>query len=191
VHGGSFVERADDGRLFNTAVVLAPDGTLAAHYRKVHLFGFSEGETQVLSAGADVVSVEVGGPGAAMLAGLVTCYDLRFPGLFSALVERGVALLVVPAAWPAARAAHWRLLAQARAVECQSYVVGVNTAGTQAGMRYDGGSVVVDPWGQVVAEAGTGEAVLAAQLDASLVATTRREFPVLADRVAGLDGVPR
>lgn len=187
VHGGSFVERAPDGRLFNTAVLLDPGGRLAARYRKVHLFGFSEGETQVLSAGDDAAWADVAVSEGTVRAGLVTCYDLRFPGLFGRLVDAGVGLMVVPAAWPAARAAHWRLLVQARAVECQCWVVAVNTAGEQAGMRYDGGSLVVDPWGQVVAEAGVGEEVLVADVDLALVARTRAEFPVLADRVAGLD----
>jgi len=86
-------------------------------------------------------------------------------------------------AWPAKRVAHWRLLAQARAVENQSYVVACNTAGTHAGVPMGGGSLVVDPWGQFVAEADTDrEQVLVADLDLDLVAQTRQSFPVLADR---------
>jgi predicted amidohydrolase len=90
--------------------------------------------------------------------------------------------MLLPAAWPARRVAHWRLLAQARAVENQSYVVACNTAGTHAGVPMGGGSIVVDPWGTVLAEAGTDEEVLTVDLDLDLVARTRTSFPILADR---------
>jgi predicted amidohydrolase len=178
VHGGSLVERAADGRLHNTAVLLRPDGSLAATYRKIHLFGFDGGETTVLTPGTDLVTVDVDG----FRAGLATCYDLRFPELFRGLLDRGAELVLLPAAWPSTRVAHWQLLAQARAVEEQAYVVACNTAGQQAGLRMGGRSLVVDPWGAVVAEAGDDEAVVLADLDPGLVARTRAEFPVLGDR---------
>lgn len=180
VHGGSFVERADDG-LHNTAVLLRPDGTLAATYRKIHLFGFDGGETAVLTPGAELVTAEVGG----FTVGLATCYDLRFPEMFRALLDKGAEVFVLPAGWPSPRVAHWRLLAQARAVEEQAYVVACNTAGEQGGVRMGGGSLVVDPWGVVLAEAGGAEEVVVADLDPALVARTRAEFPVLADRRLG------
>jgi predicted amidohydrolase len=91
-----------------------------------------------------------------------------------------VVLLV--AAWPAKRVAHWRLLAQARAVENQCFVVACNTAGTHARVPMGAGSLVVDPWGEILAEAGTAEEVLSVDLDLDLVRTTRASFPVLADR---------
>ena len=144
LHGGSVVERAADGRLFNTSVLLGPDGTLAATYRKIHLFGFSAGETSVLSAGTDVVTTDVDGT----TGGLATCYDLRFPELFRAFVDRGAELVLLPSAWPTPRIAHWSLLTRARAVEDQAYVVAVNGCGDQGGSLALGGrSVVVDPWG--------------------------------------------
>ncbi len=178
VHGGSIVERDDEGRLYNTSLLVGPDGTLLATYRKIHLFGFSAGEPALMTAGTDLVVADIGG----MTVGLATCYDLRFPELFRALLDRGAEAFVVPAAWPAPRVAHWRLLAQARAVEEQAYVIAVNTAGVQAGLAMGGGSVVVDPWGVVVAEAGPDAEVLVADLDPDLVTKTRAEFPVLADR---------
>jgi predicted amidohydrolase len=178
LHGGSMVERADDGRLFNTSLLLRPDGSLAATYRKLHLFGFSGGETTVLSAGSEVVTVDVDGTCVA----LATCYDLRFPELFRTFVDRGAELFLVPAAWPTPRIAHWSLLARARAVEDQAYVVACNGSGEQVGLRMGGRSVVVDPWGTVLAEAGEDEQVLAVELDLALVAKTRADFPVLADR---------
>ena len=174
VHMGSFVERDGTGRLFNTSVLLGPSGEVLTSYRKIHLFGFGEGEPKLMTPGSEVV-VHDG-------LGLATCYDLRFPELFRALVDGGATALVMASAWPAKRVAHWRLLAQARAVENQMYVVACNTAGTHAGVPMGGHSIVVDPWGEVLAEAGDGEEVLTVELDLPSVATTRSSFPVLPDR---------
>jgi len=181
LHGGSFVERAEDGRLFNTSVLFAPDGSLRATYRKVHLFGFTGGETTVLSHGADVVTVDVDGTTAA----LATCYDLRFPELFRAFVDAGAELVLLPSGWPTPRVAHWSLLTRARAVEDQVHVVGVNGCGDQGGVRLAGRSVVVDPWGAVLGEGGDDEEVLVVDIDLASVAKTRADFPVLADRRLG------
>jgi len=174
VHMGSLIERDEAGRLFNTSVLLGPDGGLLTTYRKVHLFGFGEGEPKLMTAGD--------GPVVHGNLGLATCYDLRFPEQFRLLLDAGAEVVLLVAAWPAKRVAHWRLLAQARAVENQSYVVACNTAGTHAGVPMGARSMVVDPWGTVVAEAGDGEQVLVADLDLDVVAATRRSFPVLADR---------
>jgi predicted amidohydrolase len=174
VHMGSIVERDDMGRMFNTSILIGADGELVASYRKIHLFGFGEGEPKVMTPGDQVV---VHGN-----LGLATCYDLRFPELFRLLLDAGAEVMLLPAAWPARRVAHWRLLAQARAVENQAYVVACNTAGTHAGVPMGGGSLVVDPWGTVLAEAGTDEEVLTVDLDLDLVGRTRTSFPILADR---------
>jgi predicted amidohydrolase len=174
VHMGSFVERDETGRLFNTSVLLGPDGGVLSTYRKVHLFGFGEGEPKLMTPGD--------GPVVHDTFGLATCYDLRFPELFRALLDGGAEVVLMPAAWPAKRVAHWRLLSQARAVENQCYVVACNTGGTHAGVPMGGHSMVVDPWGAVLAEAGEGEEVLVVDLDPALVGSTRASFPVLADR---------
>jgi predicted amidohydrolase len=174
VHMGSFVERDETGRMFNTSVLLGGDGAVLATYRKIHLFGFGEGEPKIMTSGDDIV-VHDG-------LGLATCYDLRFPEQFRRLLDAGAEVVLLPAAWPAKRVAHWRLLAQARAVENQSYVVACNTAGKHSGVGMGGGSIVVDPWGTVLAEAGTDEEVLVADLDLELLARTRSSFPILADR---------
>lgn len=174
VHMGSLVERDDAGRLFNTSVLLGPGGDVLATYRKVHLFGFGDGEPKLMTAGD--------GPVVHGRYGLATCYDLRFPEMFRALLDGGAEVVLLPAAWPAKRVGHWQLLARARAVENQSYVVACNTAGTHAGVRMGGRSAVVDPWGEVLAEAGDGEEVLAVELDLDHLRTTRTSFPVLADR---------
>ena len=158
LHAGSIVERPADGEtgpegrgLWNTSLVYAADGSLAAAYRKIHRFGFGAGEPRLMDAGEDVVLVDL--PGGAR-AGLSTCYDLRFPELYRRQLDSGATVFVVPAAWPRARVRHWTLLAHARAVEDQCVVIACNTAGTHAGTRMGGHSQVVDAKGEALAMAG-------------------------------------
>lgn len=192
LHAGSVVEKAADGTLYNTALVISPAGELAATYRKIHRFGFDKGEAVMMGAGEDLVTVALpGGEGRpGLTVGLGTCYDLRFPELFRGLVDKGAQALVVPAGWPARRREHWTLLARARAVENQAYVLACGTAGTHAGVEQAGHSIVVDPWGEVLAEAGADEQVLTVDLDPAKVATTRDVFPALKDRRLGLPVPP-
>jgi predicted amidohydrolase len=195
VHAGSLVERVPDdapasergetGRgLWNTSVVLGPDGAVLASYRKIHRFGFGQGEPVLMEPGTDIVTVDLplGDAGAAVTTGLATCYDLRFPELFRRLLDAGAELVLVPAAWPAARVEAWTLLGRARAIEDQLIMVQCNTGGTHGGLAMGGHSQVVDATGRVLAEAGTGEEVLVVDLDTAAVDTWRAEFPVLADR---------
>jgi predicted amidohydrolase len=190
VHAGSVVERAAPGAdagaegrgLWNTSVLLGPDGGVLATYRKVHRFGFGQGEPSLLEAGTEVVTAPLSLDGSTVVTGLATCYDLRFPEMFRALLDAGAQLALVPAAWPAARVSHWTLLARARAVENQLLVVAVNTAGTHAGHEMGGRSQVVAPTGEVLAEAGDGEEVLVLDVDPAIVDHARQRFPVLADR---------
>ncbi|MCX4779761.1 carbon-nitrogen family hydrolase [Streptomyces sp. NBC_01264] len=182
LHAGSFVERAGDGSLYNTALVLSPTGELAATYRKIHRFGFDQGEAVMMSAGESLTTVAL----PEQTLGLATCYDLRFPELFRGLVDAGATTLVVSAGWPARRREHWTLLNRARAVEDQSYVLACGSAGTNGGVEQAGHSLVVDPWGEVLAEAGPGEEVLTVDLDPQKVAETREQFPALKDRRLGL-----
>lgn len=183
LHAGSFVERHAEpvrGRsLTNTAVVFGPDGQRLAVYRKIHLFGFSEGEPQLMGAGDEVVVVDT--PVGRM--GLATCYDLRFAEMFRRLADDGAELVVVPAAWPASRVGHWRVLAQARAIENQYVVVALNTVGDQYGKVMGGHSMVVDARGELLVEgAADVEQVLTVDLDLSHVVAWRTAFPVRADR---------
>ncbi|MFH8367867.1 carbon-nitrogen family hydrolase [Streptomyces sp. NPDC018031] len=187
LHAGSIVERAPaagapDGALYNTSLLFAPSGELVRDYRKIHRFGFDEGEAVLMSAGEEIVTADL--PDATI--GLATCYDLRFPEMFRLLVDAGAHLLVIPAGWPARRREHWTLLARARAVENQCYVLACGTAGSHAGVEQAGHSIVVDPWGEVLAEAGPDEQVLTVELDVAKVAGTREAFPALRDRVLGL-----
>ncbi|MGH8889399.1 MAG: carbon-nitrogen family hydrolase [Acidothermaceae bacterium] len=182
VLAGTFIERAGSV-LHNTAVLLSPNGEIVHTYRKIHLFGFDKGEATVLGAGDDwSVGSLPGGP----VLGMTTCYDLRFPELYRLFVDQGAELFVVPTGWPAARLEHWRVLTRARAIENQVFFVGCNQVGNQEGVELAGHSVVIDPWGEVLAEAGTDEEVLTVDIDLALVAKTRSEFPVLRDRKLGL-----
>ncbi|MFE9422496.1 carbon-nitrogen family hydrolase [Kitasatospora sp. NPDC006697] len=182
LHAGSIVERDPDGPIYNTSLLFSPSGDLVHTYRKIHRFGFDRGEAVVMGGGQEIVTAATG----FATLGLATCYDLRFPELFRALLDAGAELLVVPAAWPARRGDHWSLLARARAVEEQAYVLACNTAGTHGGVEQAGRSVVVDPWGAVLAEAGAGEEVLTVEFDPAEVARTREEFPVHRDRLLGI-----
>ncbi|MBT3152702.1 carbon-nitrogen family hydrolase [Streptomyces sp. CHD11] len=190
LHAGSVPERAvsdsgsaaDDGPLYNTSLVFSPSGDLAAAYRKIHRFGFDRGEAVLMGAGDELVTVRL----PQTVLGVATCYDLRFPELFRGLVDAGAETLVVPAGWPERRRSHWTLLARARAVENQAFVLACGTAGTHAGVPQAGHSTVVDPWGEVLAEAGPGEEVLTVDFDPATVAGTRERFPALKDRVLGL-----
>jgi len=190
VHAGSIVERAPAGAtgtalgaqgrgLWNTSVLLGPDGSVLATYRKVHRFGFGQGEPTLLEAGTEIVTATLPG---GVVAGLATCYDVRFPELFRRLVDAGARLVLMPAAWPAARVGAWTLLGRARAIEDQFLVVQCNTAGTHAGVTMGGRSQVVAATGEVLAEAGDGEEVLVVDVDPADVDAWRERFPVLADR---------
>jgi len=187
LHAGSFVERRPDGSLANTSVLLQPDGSVAAVYRKIHLFGFDSEEKRLLRPGRERVCA--GAPPGTRARGLgrlgmATCYDVRFPEQFRELLDAGVETYVVPAAWPAARIEHWRLLTQARALENQAVFLGCNASGVCAGNRVGGRSLVCDPWGVVRALAGEGEQLLWAEVPMSAAAAARGLFPAVSDRGA-------
>ncbi|MBZ6229693.1 carbon-nitrogen family hydrolase [Streptomyces olivaceus] len=183
LHAGSVPERGPDGRLYNTSLLYSPSGDLAASYRKIHRFGFDKGEAVLMGAGHEPVTVRL----PETTVGVATCYDLRFPELFRTLVDAGAETFVVPAGWPERRRSHWTLLAQARAVENQAFVLACGTAGAHAGVPQAGHSIVVDPWGEVLAQAGAGEEVLTVEFDPARAARTREQFPALKDRVLGLE----
>lgn len=183
IHLGSILEATTEGRLHNTAVLLDPNGEVVHTYRKVHVFGYQSREAELLSAGDGVTSV------ATSLGSLAatTCYDLRFPELWRLLVDAGAQTVITPAAWPAARLEHWRLFTSCRAVEQQVLLLACNAVGVQgADVELAGHSRVVDPWGHVLAEAGTDESVTLVDVDEQIVDRVRKEFPVLADRRIGV-----
>ncbi|WOH19247.1 carbon-nitrogen family hydrolase [Paenarthrobacter sp. GOM3] len=183
LHLGSIIEAHQDGRLSNTSILLGPDGSVVHTYRKVHVFGYKSKEASLLTAGSSLPVVQL--PFGAVAG--ITCYDLRFPGLWMELSTRGAEIVIVPAAWPAARREHWRLLTTARAVEHQIFVIACNAAGSQEGAELGGHSRAVDPAGKVIAEADSGEAVLMVDIDPQQVNAVRAEFPVIGDRLAAYD----
>jgi len=173
-------ERGDDTRPYNTRPynTVVVRGGARADYRKIHLYdSFGYRESDVLTPGPpEPLTVDLAG----MTVGVMTCYDLRFPELSRALVDRGAQVLLVPAAWVAGprKVDHWTTLLRARAIENTVYVVGVG----QPGPRYAGHSMVVGPLGEVLVEVGDGPAVLRAELDPAAVVEARRTNPSLANR---------
>lgn len=167
----------------NAAVIAHPDGTLGPVYEKVHPFGFTE-EPRHFAAGEHLVLDRVG----PFLVAPTICYDLRFPELHRAAAAGGADLLVVVANWPVERAAHWQALAIARAIENQAYLVAVNRTGTDPTFTFGGGSLIVSPTGEVLAEGGDQPEAVRATLDHDALVDWRRRFPALADRRAALLG---
>ncbi len=175
---GSFVEN-DEGHIYNTALLLDPEGNTVACYRKIHLFGYQSDERKILTSGRDVVVADT--PWGK--SGFSTCYDLRFPELFRLMVDRGAKFFLIPSAWPMARLDAWRLFNRARAHENLTYLISCNCAGYNAGTQYAGHSMIVDPLGQVIAEGGEKEEVVTAEIDPGRVDSTREEFSFLDNRV--------
>jgi predicted amidohydrolase len=173
-------------RTFNTSPHLTPDGELRAAYRKLHMFDVEvDGEIYSESSrerpGEDIVLTHVGG---GVSLGMSICYDLRFPELFRALSARGAMIFTVPAAFTLATTRdHWEVLLRARAIENQCFVIAANQIGTHPdGRRTGGRSMIVDPWGLVLACAPDREGVIVADLDLEQLATIRRELPALSHR---------
>jgi predicted amidohydrolase len=177
LHTGSFVEE-DGGKYYNSSYLLSPEGEILANYRKVHLFGFNSRETQILTRGGEVVVVgtELGS------FGLATCYDLRFPELFRRMVEKGAEVFLVCSAWPYPRLEHWITLNRVRALENQCFLVSSNSAGMNQGGQFVGHSMIVDPWGIILASGGDEEVIVRSEIDLKEIKSARKRFPALADR---------
>lgn len=175
---GSLVEK-DGGELFNTSILLDPQGQIIARYRKIHLFGYQSQEKKLLTAGTEVVvAATPWGP-----AGLSTCYDLRFPELFRKMLDKGATIFLIASAWSRIRLNAWRLFNRARALENLAYLISCNCAGSNAGNPYAGHSMIIDPLGNVIAEGNEGEEYIFAEIDPGLVHSVRNDFRVLDDRV--------
>lgn len=182
LHCGSMVEKSGNNH-FNASVVFGPEGKEIARYRKIHLFdidtpgGVSYRESDTISRGEDVVTYKVGD----VTVGCAICYDIRFPELFRALRDKGADVIVLPAAFTLMTGKdHWELLARARAVETQTYFVAVGQTGAHAdGKKWCWGhSMVIDPWGHMVAQCSDGVGSATAKVDMGRVATVRRDVPV-------------
>jgi deaminated glutathione amidase len=184
---GGFPERSPDpARPYNTCAAFGPDGQVLARYRKVHLFdvdladGTSYRESACTSAGDAPVTLSID----AVNVGLSVCYDLRFPELYRALSLAGADVLVVPAAFTLLTGKdHWLVLLRARAIETQSYVVAAAQWGKHPRGRHTfGKSCIIDPWGEIIAQASEGEGVVVASLDLDYLARVRKNLPALAHR---------
>ena len=160
----------------NELVALDPAGKLLARYCKLHPFSFG-GEPEHYESGDQITTFAW----QSMTVAPFICYDLRFPEAFRHAVRRGVHLFVVIANWPAARREHWMALARARAIENQAYVVAVNRCGADPNYQYAGDSRIIDPRGEVLADAGDRQCVVSAEVDPIALADYRKEFPALAD----------
>lgn len=179
VVGGLVTSGGTSGKGRNQSLAVAPDGAELARYTKMQPFSLGE-ETQVHEPGDAPVVFEWAGLKVAVL----VCYDLRFPELARQAVRLGAEVLVYIAAWPVKRIQHWITLLQARAIENQAYVVGVNRCGQEPQYTYNGRSLVVDPHGVIIADAGEREHMVEALIEHAVVREWRQQFPALKD--AGL-----
>lgn len=171
-----FPEPGPDGFARNCMAIARPDGTLAPTYAKVHPFGYGR-ETESFRGGTRLVLVPCGD----MLVAPAVCYDLRFPELFRHAALAGANLISIGASWPTPRAAAWRALSIARAIENQSFVIACNRVGSDPNARYSGGSLVIAPEGDVLAEGDDRESIVECAIDAGRCAAWRERFPALRD----------
>jgi predicted amidohydrolase len=164
------------GQPRNEAMLFDPAGALVTRYAKVHRFGYA-GEDRHYAVGDAPVGVTIAG----WRVQPTVCYDLRFPELYRTSATRGAELICVIANWPAARDAHWMALLKARAIENQSYVAAVNRCGRDPNVEYSGRSQVIDPKGNVLADAMGDETVIRAELELDELRAYRAKFPALTD----------
>jgi predicted amidohydrolase len=175
---GSFVERRGKD-LFNTTVLVSPEGKKLAVYRKIHLFGYQSEEKRLLTPGHSIAVARL--PWA--VCGIATCYDLRFPELFRLMIEAGATMFLIPSAWPHARLDAWTLFNRVRAHENLAFLFSCNGTGANEGVQLGGHSMLVDPWGHVLSGGNEKEGFVSARINPHLAHHVRREFSALEDRV--------
>ena len=180
---GSLLEKSEDGRSYNTSLLISPEGQILCRYRKIHLFDVdipnrvTVKESENIKAGVKTAAV----PTAIGNIGLSICYDLRFPELYRQLVNRGAEIVSVPSAFTfPTGAAHWEVLLRARAVENQFYVIAPNQIGPNVhGFSDYGHSMIIDPWGKVAACARDQESFITAEINLDYLSKVRKELPCL------------
>jgi len=188
LHCGSLNETIDgSNKMYNTTVLLGPTGDELARYRKIHLYDVDLGanqkyeESATVQGGGETVVTEIG----PLTVGLAICYDLRFPELFRELALKGAEAVIMPAAFNEFTGKdHWEILIRARAIENQNYMICPDIVGGYGtrGKRCYGRSMIVDPWGTIIAQAPDEPAAIVAEIDTERVAKIRRELPSLANR---------
>ena len=195
INGGSFVERhpQQQGKFYNTSVLINQGGEIVAIYRKIHLFdvelanGDRHAESERIVAGNQIVTAEIDG----ITFGMAICYDLRFPELFRALKLRGAQILLLPAAFTLHTGRdHWEVLVRARAIENQCYVVAAGQIGTnQPGKESFGRSMIVDPWGLLLVQAQDMPTVIIADIDLEQIERVQRQIPCMEHRAPHVYGL--
>jgi predicted amidohydrolase len=191
IHAGSILEKGGgDGRIHNTTIVFDRDGKEIARYRKIHMFdittpdGVSYRESNAFAPGDAISTYKCEG----VTVGCAICYDLRFPDLFQALAEKGAEMIALPSAFTMQTGKdHWEVLCRARAIETETYFLaaaqtGSHIAGNEVRQSY-GHSMVIDPWGHVVAKASDGVGVVSTRIDPQRVAKVRAQIPVAQHKV--------
>lgn len=177
---GSMIEKCPDGSFRNTLVIFGRTGKLIKKYHKTHLFSHQGAqEAKYLESGDNIVVEELDFG----RIGFSLCYDLRFPRMFRTMALWGAEIVLCAAAWPKERKEHWEVLNKARAIENQFFMFAVNQVGEVTKNRVDAGhSMIVDPWGEVVASLGDEEGVLKAEIDLDKIDEVRKTLPVWQDR---------
>ena len=173
---GGMVAKGKGDRGRNEAAFFSPEGQLITRYCKLQPFTLG-GESDNYTAGGQLVLTHWNDFSVAPF----ICYDLRFPEIFRAAMRRGANLFTVIANWPVARIEHWVTLLRARAIENQAYVAGVNRCGTDPTLTYTGRSLIVDPGGEILADAEDGERLISADINVDIVNNYRRDLPFLKD----------
>lgn len=174
---GSFVEKLDS-HFFNTSVFIDKSGTIKNIYRKIHLFTYKSREAEILNPGTKLTSIDYNG----LKIGFATCYDLRFPELFRTHQKKGVDLFIVPAAWPIKRIEHFRLFCQCRAIENLSFLIAPNCCGGEDNKKLGGHSMVIDPFGEIIAEGSESEQIIKTDIDLEKIKYWRENFSSLRDK---------
>ena len=181
VHGARTVRKAGRDHAENRATVVGPGGAVLADYAKIHPFSYGK-EQERFEGGGEVVVYRWEVPGGQFCTVCpAVCYDLRFPELFRIGLTKGAEVFAIGANWPEARAAHWRALLIARAIENQAFVLGVNRTGRDPNVAYAGGSIAVGPRGEVLGELKNEEGVLSVEVDPREVRAWREQLPAWKD----------
>ena len=189
---GSLGVTAPDGRIFNRGYMLSRQGEITARYAKIHMFDVNLGDDMIIRESATIAPGDeaVLAPAGGTQMGLSVCYDLRFAALYRSLAHAGAEILAIPAAFTRLTGqAHWHILNRARAIECGAFVIAPCQYGTlDGGAECYGHSLIIDPWGEVLADGGEAEGIAIAEIDLARVAEARRKIPALShDRTFTLD----
>lgn len=179
---GTLLAADNEGKASNVAFLFSPEGEIVCRYAKTHLFPLT-GEDQHFSAGDELVQYDA--PFGKI--GFTICYELRFPELFRSNALSGAELIICPAGFPDYRRDHWRTLLRARAIENQCFILAANRVGSEPineklSANYFGASCMIDPWGELVVEAGRSESIITAQIDLDEVVKIRKKIPVFRGR---------